>query len=301
MSTPESKINILATTQFLLSSFSSAERKAADYVLANPQEVSAISLQEFSKKSGCGQATIMRFCRTIGVSGYSEMKALLANQLSESPFIKEPISIEPDISMAEIVDNIFKINIITLKKTLEIAAIDSYEAACEAIFKAKRIVFLSLGDAILPCEFANIRFRRIGLTSFVDSDPDMQLINVCNLHKNDVAIAVSHTGNSRHVVEGIRIAKQLGAVTICITQIGKSELTKYCDIKLFNVTTDTTVGKEIIARRIAEQAILEALCMGVISRMRKTAEERMLNTAKGLRVNKIKSKIKSDLYEDKEK
>lgn len=294
MGTIENKRNILATTQFLLSSFSSAERKAADYVLGNPQEVSAMSLQEFSKKCGCGQATIMRFCRTIGVSGYSEMKELLADQLSEYTDTREPISIKPDISMAEIVENIFEINIMTLRRTLDIAAVKDYEAACDAIIRAKRIVFLSLGDAILPCEFANRRFRRIGLTSYVDSDPDMQLINVCNLSKNDVAIAVSHTGSSRHVVEGIKLAKQFGATTICITQMGKSELTKYSDIKLYNVTTDTTAGKEIIARRIAEQAILEALCMGVVSRMRKTAEEKMLITAKGLRVNKLKIKTPKD-------
>jgi len=284
----ENKKNILATTEFLLSSLSPALRKVADYLLAYPKEVTFLSLQEFSQRCNSGQATIMRFCKTIGVSGYSEMKLLLANQLSNKPQSKEELTIEPDISIAEIVDSIFKINIQTLKNTLNIIAAEDCEAACNAILKAQQIVFLALGDAMLPCQYANIRFRRIGLNSFSDFDSDTQLINACNLSKGDVAIAVSHSGNSRHVVEGMKIAHQAGAITICITQKGKSELTKHSDIILFNATTDTTIGKEIVARRIAEQAILEALCMGVISRMRKQAEECMRITSKGLSVNKYK-------------
>lgn len=88
----------------------------------------------------------------------------------------------------------------------------------------------------------------------------------------------------------MRIAKSRGAVTICITKAGKSELTKYSDIVLYNVTTDTTVDKEIIARRVAEQAMLDAVYMGVLQKMEANSFARLQEVSENLKVNKLPDK-----------
>ena len=192
--------------------------------------------------------------------------------------------------MGEIVESAFKLNILNLKKTLEVASIEEYESACDAIVSADKIVFFAIGDAMFPCSYASLRFRRIGYDCCADSDADMQIVNACNMKPGDVAVAISHSGRTKQVVEAMRIAKERGAVTICITKAGKSELTKYSDIVLYNVTTDTTVDKEVIARRVAEQAMLDAIYMGVMQKMDKNSFARLQNVSENLRVNKIPDK-----------
>ena len=290
MGKTESVRNILATTRFLLPSLTPAEKRVAEFVLKAPHEITRMSLQRLAKRCGCGEATVVRLCRTIGVSGYAEFKRLLSGQLLNPPAKDETGEITSGRSMGEVVESVFKLNILNLKKTLEVAAIEEYDRACDAIAGAGKVCFFAIGDAMFPCSYASLRLKRIGFDCFADSDADVQIVNACNMKKGDAAIAISHSGRTKQVVEAMRIAKERGAATISITKAGKSELTKYSDIVLYNVTTDTTVDKEVIARRVAEQAMLDAIYMGVLQRMEINSFERLKVVSDNLKVNKLPEK-----------
>lgn len=282
--------NILATLEFLLSSLTPAEKRAAKFVLATPKEAVRMPLQKLAKRCECGEATIVRLCKTVGVSGYAEFKSLLAKQLRNPPERDDTLQLPGSYNMGEIVESVFKLNILNLRKTLEVAAIEEYERACNAIVSANKLVFFAIGDAMFPCSYASLRFRRMGYDCYADSDADIQIVNACNMKKGDVAIAISHSGRTKQVVEAMRIAKERGAQTICFTKAGKSELTKYSDIVLYNVTTDTTIDKEVIARRVAEQAMLDAICMGVLQKMKTKSFDKFKEVSENLKVNKIVDK-----------
>lgn len=282
--------NVLATLEFLFPSLTQAEKRAAKYILASPKEVVKLPLQKLAKRCECGEATVIRLCKTVGVSGYTEFKQMLSKQLRNPPERDDSLKLDNNHNMGEIVESVFKLNIFNLRKTLEVAAIEEYERACNAINGANKLVFFAIGDAMFPCSYASLRFRRIGFDCYADSDADMQIVNACNMKKEDVAIAISHSGRTKQVVEAMKIAKENGATTICFTKAGKSELTKYSDIVLYNVTIDTSVDKEVIARRVAEQAMLDAIYMGVLQKMKTNSFERFREVSEHLKVNKIVEK-----------
>lgn len=290
MQKSESARNILATAKFLLPSLTPAEKKVAEFLIAYPKEVTGMSLQKMAKRCECGEATVIRFCHTVGVSGYAELKKNLSRQLL-SPLTKEETDIFGSAQgMSQIVESVFKLNILNLRKTLEVAAMEEYEHACEVLSYAKKVCFFAMGDAMFPCNYACLRFRRLGYECYADSDADVQLVNAYNMKEGDVAIAISHSGRSKQVLEAVRIAKERGAVTICITKAGKSELTKYSDIVLYNVTTDTSIDKEIIARRVAEQAMLDAIYIGVLQKLETNSFVRLQEVSDNLKVNKLPEK-----------
>lgn len=290
MTENESVRNILATTQFLLPSLTPAEKRVAEFILKSPKEATVMPLQKMAKRCKCGEATVVRLCRTIGVSGYAEFKRLLKKQLVKPLEKDETVRLGPSHDMGQIVESVFRLNILNLKKTLEVASFEEYESACEAITAAGKICFFAIGDAMIPCSYASLRLRRLGYDCYADSDADIQIVNAGNLKAGDVAIAISHSGRTKQVVEAMRIAKERGAVTICITKAGKSEVTKYSDIVLYNVTTDTTVDKEVIARRVAEQAMLDAIYMGVLQRMEINSFTKLEKVSENLKVNKLPDK-----------
>ena len=277
--------NILATTSFLLPSMTASERRAAEYILENPEEVGKMSVKKLAGACGCGEATIDRMCKSIGTSGFAEYKTILRRQSQKKIEIEDTVNIPESGGMGQIVESVFKLNIQNLKKTLEIASVEEYQAACNAIVNAKKICFFAIGDAMFPCNYASLKFRRIGYECYADSDPDVQIVNACNMGKGDVAITISHSGKSRQVIEATKIAKEKGASVICITKAGKSDLTKCSDVVLYNETTDSTPDKEIIARRVAEQAMLDAIYMGVVKQL--DAFEKMEEVSKNLKTNKV--------------
>ncbi len=290
MSKSENVRNILATIEFLLPSLTPAEKRVAKYVLASPKETVNAPLQKLAQRCECGEATVVRLCKTVGVSGYAEFKRLLSKQLRTPPERDDTLRLAGTRNIGEIVESVFRLNILNLRKTLEVVAVEEYEKACEAIAGSNKLVFFAIGDAMFPCYYASLRFRRVGYDCYADSDADMQIVNACNIKKGDVAIAISHSGRTKQVVEAMRIAKERGATTICFTKAGKSELTKYSDIVLYNVTVDTTIDKEVIARRVAEQAMLDVIYVGVLQKMKRESFEKLQQVSENLKVNKLADK-----------
>ncbi len=290
INTTESSFNdrndILIKVRFVRPSLTKSEKKVADFLLENPKSVLESTLAEYAQSSGASQATILRFCRRLGVDGFPEMKLQLSAGLSAHDTVALNQKINSEDTLQEIMEKVFWFNIQTLKDTLSLVSYDC-EKALDFLLAAESITFFAIGDAGAPCYFADIKFKRLGLRSQMNTDPDIQLIMANSLGPGDVAIAVSHSGRSRSVVEAMRVAKQRGAATICITKYDKSPLVKHCDVKLYTSTTDATVGKEIIARRIAEQAILESLYLGVLARRSPELFDKLKGISKILEFNKM--------------
>lgn len=276
----------LVKTRFLLPSLTKAEQKAAVLLLEKPELVLELTLAGFAHAAGSSQASVLRFCQKLGLEGFSELKLHLSKELSvKQPYLTSQ-EVNLDESFAEIMEKVFLINIQTLQDTLTLNA-QNCEEALNALLSASRVVFFGMGDALIPCYFADIKFKRLGINSQVHSDPDLQLTMASLLEPNDVAFAVSHSGRSRTIVEAMRLAKERKATTISITKYEKSPLTKVSDIMIFTATVDTTLGKEIIARRVAEQAILESLYLGLLAKKRQRYEENLKVTTEAIKFNKV--------------
>jgi DNA-binding MurR/RpiR family transcriptional regulator len=281
--------NIVPVLKFLLPTLTKSEKRAAEYILNNLKSVSRMPLTDFAMVADCGQASVIRLCKRMGLSGYAELKEVLLKQISDNAQLKsKTVLINGNLgtSIREIMNNVFQVNIQILKDTLVLYN-SAYEKALEALIHAKQIAFFAIGDAMTPCEYAMFKFRRLGYKCYADSDCDMQMINASNLKEGDVAIAISHSGNTRQVVDAMRVAHENGATTICITKREKSELIKYSNIKLFTATPDITVGQEIVARRVSEQVIMEALYFGVLQYNEEQNLMSIDKTSEALKNNKI--------------
>ena len=55
-----------------------SEKKLAGHIFANATKVQYLSINSLAEDSGVSQATITRFCRKMGLSGYHNLKIALA-------------------------------------------------------------------------------------------------------------------------------------------------------------------------------------------------------------------------------
>lgn len=280
---------ILPTVRLLLPTLAKAERKAAQYLLDHQDDLIGLSLVDLAARSGSSQASIIRLCKTIGLDGFKQLKTELARQARDpngSSIHSDTLDMGHKASgMAAALKEVFSLNARTLDDTFALYT-DEYDKALKAILGARQMAFFSIGNAHMPCQYAYFMFRRIGYYCSANTDPDMQMIDASNLEPGDVAIAVSHTGQTRNVVAAMELARKRGAKTICITKHVKSPLTRASDIRLFTATSDASVHMEVVARRIAEYAILEAFYHAVRS-ARPETETRVLHTSTAMQSNKL--------------
>ena len=280
--------HVLAKLRLQVHSLAKAEMRAAEYILEHHNELDQLNLQELATKSECSQAAVIRMCKSIGLDGFKQLKAeLKRQQTNETELFPDNgnSSDESSVGMAGFLKEIFSYNVRNLQDTFALYT-EQYDLALKAILDARQLAFFSIGNASMPCQYAYMMFRRIGYYCTADIDPDIQMLDAANLKKGDVAIAVSHTGQTRHVVAATERAQKNGATTICITKNAKSPLTKVCDIHIFTATIDASLNMELVARRIAEYAIIEAFYHAV--RAARPETEAFVNEGSlAMRVNKL--------------
>lgn len=278
--------DLMVRIRFQIPSLPRAEKVVAEALLDNPEAIINLTLAELAHETGSSDASIIRFCKRMGFSGYTEFKNAFivdANSNEEA----ENNNYDGQEKMTAILKKVFQSNMQTLMDTLSLAS-GNYEEALNAMVNAKSIHFFGTGDAYAVCQLAHMKFSRLGINGSAYSDVIQQLIAAVNLERGDVAFAVSYEGRSKNVIEAMKLAKSRGATTICITKMNKSPLIRVTDIALFISVSDLTIGREKVTRRVADQAILDALFVGMCLRKGKETNKRLQLIQNAIDCNKIK-------------
>jgi DNA-binding MurR/RpiR family transcriptional regulator len=208
---------------------------------------------------------VVRFCQALGYKGYYELKIALARELIISPQqIYEEISLNDTVTTIK--NKVFQSNILALQDTIKILNDRELERAVEVIANTKMVVFYGMATSAAVALDSAHKFLRINIRSVSYSDTHMQVISAALLGKGDVAIGISHSGSSKDVVDALRIARQNGATTICITHHTKSPITKVADIKLYTAARETALRSDAMTSRIAQLSILDVLYVSVALR-----------------------------------
>lgn len=233
-----------------------SEKKIADYILEHGTSMIGLSITELSAICGCGDATVVRFSRRLGLSGYQELKIKIAQQT-------DSISYNKGIGAGDTCYDIFQKRknevALALENTSKSLAADLLEQAAVAISRARRILIVGLGSSAPVALDAQHKFLRAGLNAAAYSDNHLQAIAVSHVGEEDVVIAVSHSGASVDIVEALKLAKSKGATTIAVTHAGKSPLQKYSDITLYTDAEETQYSILGMSSRIAQLVIFDSI------------------------------------------
>lgn len=250
--------------QGIYSSLKTAERKAADAILNQPELIAGGSLSEASGYAECSEATFIRLVKKLGYSGFSQMKE---NILNGNAYQEELFSnISDDDSVHDVLGKVVQASVSALNDTLETIDNSSFQVAVERIQKSNRVMFCGVGDAFNIARSGCQKFLRLGLNAYAYEDVDMQLIKLSDFDENDVLVAISHSGKSKVVYEIVKYAKGRNIPVILITNFPLSPVAKIADILLITaVFIESNLG-EVIAKRVIQFCIIEAIFICLIQR-----------------------------------
>lgn len=254
--------------QSIYPSLRNSEQMVADFVLSAPQEVLQLTMLNLSRQIGVSEASVIRFCKRIGYSGYSEFKLMLAKEVgqrgSEGFECDDGIEIYSDSELEEIPQKVISRSIRALEDTLQIFNQREYERAVHVLSSARRVVLFGVGNSASVAEDAATKFLRLGIQCSVADDAHVQMMTAIHLRPGDVAIGISHSGRTKDTVDALKLARESGATTICITNHQASYITEAADIHLLTAATETSFDSETMASRIAQLAIIDMLYIGIL-------------------------------------
>ena len=272
--------NTLLKIRSMPDTFGRGERKIADWILKHPEELMELSISELAAACGCGDATVVRFSKKLGLSGYQALKISIAQELGNSPTGGQ--SIHPEDSCMDIYTKHMNDIILTLEKTKTSLDPDALTGAAQALLHAHSILILGLGSSAPIAQDAMHKFIRAGLNACSCSDNHMQMILASHLREGDVVLAISHSGSSIDIVNALAYAHKNGATTISITNRGRSPIVKYSDYVLHTNADETKYTILAMSSRIAQLAIIDTLYTHIVLHGGETVAKAVQNTESAL-------------------
>jgi DNA-binding MurR/RpiR family transcriptional regulator len=248
--------HIVVKINSLYSSLPEAEKRVADFVLKNAENVPFLSVNELSRAAEVSVASVSRLARKIGCNTFKDFKVELAQESSATASVTAIYeSITPQDSDAKIAKKVFLGNIQSLEDTLKLTDTQMLSEAAQSIAAAQRVVLFGIGSSASVASEASLRFSLLDLDVQAHNDAYRIQMETLRLKKSDVGIGISHSGRSRITVEAMKKAQSNGAITVGISNSPRCPLR---DISTYFFCTSFPEGRIKVA---SLSSLLAQLCL----------------------------------------
>lgn len=269
------KVDILSLIHSRYNSFTNTEKKVADYILENLQDVIYMSITDLAEVCGVGESSVFRFCKTLKLRGYQEFKIALAHSTiveDEMPQLSSKITMQDTID--ELSAKMLTATINALTETHKFISSRDVSAAVDMIIEGKRIHFFGVGSSLMTALEAKNKFMRITNKTECTIDSHLQIMSASLMTDKEVAVLISYSGSTKDTIEVAKVAKERGAKIIVITRFEKSPLSSYADITLLCGANEGPLQGGSLTAKISQLYLLDLLYTEYFKR---TSEESSVN------------------------
>lgn len=284
---PRATGSLLGRLRSQLPEFTGALQRVAEQVLADPAAAARATIVELAERSGTSPATVTRFCRALGFEGYADLRLSIAGETGRAAraagwTVDIGREIQPTDPLERVLSQIMAADTRALAETAALLDLGSVERAADAVAAAQRVDIYGISGSALVGAELQLCLHRIGLASWSWTDVHNGLASAALLRTGDVAIGISHSGQTRETIEMLAEASSSGATTIALTSSPRSPLAEVADIALVHAMQATTFRPDALSGRHPQLVVLDLLYIAVAQRTHDRSHAAFQATAKAV-------------------
>ena len=180
------------------------EKAVISFLNSNVDKIASMSISDVAEQTFSSPATVSRTIKKCGISGFAELRYLIAKESKED---REDVS----------VNEIFNKSMLEVSNTIDHLSIDTVLAAVKEIRSADRVYLLSRGLSQLVAQEFALKLQILGFNIFEDSDPLIMQEITSHVKRKELVIIFSLSGKTPELLHAAENAASLGARIITIT------------------------------------------------------------------------------------
>lgn len=209
--------NIIPLMEAKYNSFTDIEKNIADYFIKN-NDISELSSKVIASKLFVSEASLSRFAKKCGFSGYREFVYVYKESFDERKNDSSSLS-------KTVLDTYSTL----LSKTRSLIDEIQISRIVKLLKKSTRVVACGKGSSGLVAEEMESRFMRIGIDIDSVKDTDRMRMQSVFLNDKSLVFGFSLSGTTEAVLYLLREAHLKKAKTVLFTANINQEFSKYCD------------------------------------------------------------------------
>jgi DNA-binding MurR/RpiR family transcriptional regulator len=248
-------------------SLSKTEKRVAEYIQKHMDEAVVLTLQGLAKKCDTSDATVLRFCRSLGYMGFADFKISLVPELLRSGK-KVYLDVDKKDGVGDIKEGLKQNFINQAESTLNNCDIKILSSLASKISKANKVMIIGLGGSAGVAQIFCDSLSSLGIFSSFLQDRSIIQNVVPMLKSNDVLVGISHSGETEEIISAIITAREYGAVTIGITNFLPSGLADAAQFPLLTDVPSNLLGSYSCQARISQLVILELILYEISKKLK---------------------------------
>jgi RpiR family carbohydrate utilization transcriptional regulator len=255
----------LASLRGLEGSLTPTLQRVAAYVRDHPDQVLYQTIVEVAEGSGVSEASVLRFCRDLGFSGFQDFKLALAADLAVSP--AGGLLGAPPSSLEEVFDHALAESKQVLEETYRLLDRTAIARALDLLERAQQLDFYGVGASGVTAQDFAYKFLRLGYRAQAWTDPHLAAMSASTLSDGAVAIGISRSGSTLDTLQALEVAHRRGIPTLAITHAARSPITRIAEITLGISAPESPLTGGSISSKMGLLLVAEILFLGLLWRL----------------------------------
>ncbi len=239
----------------------SSEKKVADFILSFPELAVNANVSELANYSNVSDATVIRFCKHIGYQGYYQMRIILSRDFGRNQ-IDHGSEVNGEDDSVYGVFKMYASNMLKIGQSLDHGIILN----CANLIKnCRQAHIIAVGNTNPLSQHMGFRLGRLGVKCSYGAQPEYFLNHINLADTGDIVVAISQSGCSKQVVQGMELAKEKGLKRIAITAYEFSPVSRLADYLLLSSVGEKSFSYYKNYSHLNEFAVIDALLHYVTS------------------------------------
>lgn len=243
---------------------SDSQKAVADYILEDPGRVIGNTLSDTAYDCKVSEPTVLRFLRKIDFTSYQLFKISLAKELSDntSEEVYEDVTFRD--TTEQIVEKIIHSTVNSISDSKEVLNPDSIGRVVDKIIDAKKVLIIGMGASGSIATDLYHKLLKLRINAVCSNDAHMINLLSTNLDPEDLLIVISHSGESREVLDALALAKNQGCQVCAVTSYEKSTLANRADFLICSSSLETKFRSDAMTSRVIQVMIIDILYVCII-------------------------------------
>jgi len=241
---------------------SKSQQKAAKYLLDHPSEFAVKSASEIGESIGISETTVIRFCYSIHLSGFSELQKMVREQLLQSnstlgQYYASKLELARE---SHFFARVMEQDCQHIQETIQNIDEEDFDQLVDQLIQTDKIYVTGLRSSFSVASWLTFTLGLIrGNVHLLRPDTDDLLLTISEMDERSTLIAISFDRYMKDTIRLAELAKRQGTFVVGITDSLVAPIKNHADI-LFQIYASK---KSTIDAAPALFSFLNAVAAGV--------------------------------------
>lgn len=254
---------------------SPAHKRIAEFMLSQLHRAAFMTAATLGAHVDVSESTVVRFAFALGYNGYPELQRALQDNVRAQLTAAQRLQLA-EAEQAEpssVLERVLRSDIANIRKTLDDLSVEAFDAALDAIMRARRIFVVGMRSAAAVGFYLGFYLGFLRPHVYTLQGLDASIERLIDLNDRDVVVTVSFPRYTRLTFDIAKFAKSHGATTIAITDNLLAPVAREADITLLTHTPVISFADSLVAPLSVANALITAFALKQRETTQKTLAE----------------------------